>query len=159
MEQSRPSYPSQLPPRALARRVAGTLLGALGLLVLLSAIGLFPVHPLHFAARLETPTLVRVLAGIYDPDTKAKSGSTALHIAAREGNTEVARVLINAGADLDARGRGGQTALYWAARAGHVDFARILVEAGADVDAQTNFGSTALGAARSRDHREVVELL
>ena len=158
MERSRPTYSSQLPPPASPRRVAGMMLGTLGTLVLASAFGIFAPHPLHYAARLGSPTLVRALAGIYDADATTRSGSTALHFAAREGHAEVARVLVDAGADLDGKGRGGQSALYWVARGGHVDVVRVLVEAGADVDAETQYGLTALRAAHSRNHREVVEL-
>ena len=62
--------------------------------------------------------------------------------AARTGQPEVLKLLLNGGADLDARENWfGETALIWAAAENHADAVRVLVERGADVN-------VALGAAR-----------
>ena len=159
MEQPRPTYSSQLPPPVTPRRVAGVLLGFVGLWTLAEAVGLFGEVPLHHAARLGSARSVRVLLGVYDPDTTTRSGSTALHLAAGAGHTEVVSVLIEAGAGVDVRRQRGLTPLYLAAMGGHAEVASVLIEAGADVDAQTDYGSTPLSTARLRNHRAVVALL
>lgn len=55
---------------------------------------------------------------------------TALHIGARAGNLRVAKVLIQAGADVNARSRSGDTPLDFARQAGHLDVAELLAAHG-----------------------------
>jgi ankyrin repeat protein len=79
-------------------------------------------------------------------------GMTALHLAAREGNVELARQMIEEGADVNARVRSGEkrspewgsTPLHYAVRDGHIDVARLLIEKGADVNAANDRGVTPL---------------
>ncbi len=52
-----------------------------------------------------------MLAGGLAPDTRDTVGQTALHLAAREGQAEVVRVLLDAGADVDAVANQGMTPL------------------------------------------------
>jgi ankyrin repeat protein len=59
---------------------------------------------------------------------------TPLMFAAREGNVEVARLLVNAGADVDAIAGDGKTALALAIFNGNYDVASLLVDAKADVN-------------------------
>ena len=60
------------------------------------------------------------------------NGTTALVWAAGAGHIEVARLLLEAGADEDMASTFGATALRCAAEEGHVAVARLLLEAGAD---------------------------
>lgn len=71
-------------------------------------------------------------------------GSTPLITAAVFGKTEIAKALIDGGADLDLSNNEGSTALYCAAFFGRPEIARILLEKGADKSLKNNFGSTPL---------------
>jgi len=71
-------------------------------------------------------------------------GDYAIHHAARNGDTDIVRVLLDAGADVNARGKANNhTVLYCAGGHGHVDTVRLLLEAGADASARfTSDGKT-----------------
>jgi ankyrin repeat protein len=47
---------------------------------------------------------------------------------------DVARLLIDSGADVDARDEDGRTPLHWAALNKSLDMARLLIERGANTD-------------------------
>ncbi|WBP85151.1 ankyrin repeat domain-containing protein [Kitasatospora cathayae] len=79
----------------------------------------------------------RSLTAGVDPGTRdARSGLTALMIAAGRGNAALVRLLLEAGADLyTADSRGGGTALHKAVQGGDPETVRVLLDAGAFVDA------------------------
>ncbi|AKI99995.1 Hypothetical protein AA314_01622 [Archangium gephyra] len=66
---------------------------------------------------------------LVDPDRMAYS---VLGEAARQGNTELVRLLLERGADVNHRGKDGPTPFQQAARYGHLDVMRQLITAGAD---------------------------
>ena len=76
----------------------------------------------------------------------AHGGSTALLFAARNGDIETARALVDAGADVGDTAAGGTSALVIAAHSGHGPLAIFLLTAGADPN-QAEAGYTALHAA------------
>ena len=63
-------------------------------------------------------------------------GDSPIHHAARNGDTEVVRLLIEAGADVNAANPRGHTVLYCAGGHGHLDTLRLLLDRGADPDAR-----------------------
>lgn len=71
-------------------------------------------------------------------------GSSPLIIAATFGRTEVAKALIEAGAEIDQRNNDGSTALHTAALFCHTDIVKALLDRGADRSIRNNSGSTAL---------------
>lgn len=73
-------------------------------------------------------------------------GSTPLLFAARAGDVDTARLLLDAGADLHDTAADGNVPLVIAAHSGHATLAAFLLERGADVDAAP-LGYTALHAA------------
>ena len=104
-------------------------------------------------------------------DARNERGQTALLIATHANDVALARLLIEAGADVNAKddiqkstNRYGGTALIPAAERGHVETVRTLIEAGVDVDHVNRLGWTALleavilgdGGVR---HVEIVRLL
>lgn len=84
----------------------------------------------------------------FDPDLSW----TALAYAARNGDVDMVRYLIERGANVDAHdaARAGETALYEAVSCGHFEVARLLVEHGADPNIPGFMQHTALGVARRR---------
>jgi ankyrin repeat protein len=121
-----------------------------------------------------------------DPKLKVKFWGSALHCIGQEApawgprsdtkakvnpdrikrDVEIARLLIDAGADLKAKNSFGGTPLHEAANRGQAEIAELLIAKGADVNARDQFGRTPLRYAQPRDdgHRErdtkdVAELL
>lgn len=85
-------------------------------------------------------------------------GNTALWFAAQgpTSGCEVARLLIDAGADVNLRCEHGRTALHIAAAWGHLDVVQLLLEHGADPDMCDDEGLTAaMMAEKSRRVPEV----
>ena len=67
---------------------------------------------------------------------------TVLHLAVRSGRFEIAKVLLDAGADLNARSSSGYTPLMWAIEGGHPEIVSYLLDCGAKVTVRTSFGVT-----------------
>ena len=86
-------------------------------------------------------------------------GRTALYRAAQNGHNDIAKILIEAGANVNTQDNVGWTALYWAARNGHNDIVKILIEAGADVNIQESDGWTALSRAAEKGHNDIAKIL
>ena len=91
-------------------------------------------------------------------------GFTALMMAADGGQFEIARVLIQVGANVNARRSNagdlnGWTVLMSAARGGRLEIARLLIEMGARVNDATATGCSALMVAAENGALKVVELL
>lgn len=79
-----------------------------------------------------------------DLDKKdAFSGSSPLITAATFDKPKIARVLIDAGADLSVKNNDGATALHAAAFFCRVEIVQLLIDAGADQSVLNNFGATA----------------
>jgi len=87
-----------------------------------------------------------------------RGGSTALLFAARSGDVESARRLVEAGADVNDALPNGMTALVEAAHSGQEDVAILLLNKGADANAR-EVGYTALHAAVLRGGVRLVEAL
>ena len=103
-------------------------------------IGDFP--PIHSAARMrDVATVLKELESGVDVDLvgeRAKNGdggNTALWYAAQgpwPGGVEVAKVLVDAGAEINRQCEHGRTALHMAAAWGHLDLVKFLLEKSAD---------------------------
>jgi len=80
--------------------------------------------------------------------------------AARSGNLDEIRALVQKGADVNASEGDGMTALHWAAEGNHAEAASILLYAGARLDARTRIGAyTPLLVASRVGNAEVLEVL
>ncbi|NWT85518.1 MYPT1 phosphatase, partial [Lanius ludovicianus] len=77
----------------------------------------------------------------------AKSGGTALHVAAAKGYTEVLKLLIQAHYDVNIKDYDGWTPLHAAAHWGKEEACRILVENLCDMEAVNKVGQTAFDVA------------
>ncbi|KAK4152039.1 Glycerophosphoryl diester phosphodiesterase family-domain-containing protein [Chaetomidium leptoderma] len=120
---------------------------------------------LAIATKANFKSIVEMLveAGV-DINWQAKDGETALHIAARFGHDECARVLLKGTAEQKANlelveDSFAWTALHIAAVDGHLSVAQLLVDAGADVDKLDSSGWTAKEHAALRGHLPIARLL
>ena len=89
----------------------------------------------------------------------AKTGMTALMVAASHGNAPALHLLLAEGAGLETAGAEGYRALHFAALTGGAAATRVLLQAGAEVGATAADGETALSAAAGGDDLRSMELL
>ena len=100
------------------------------------------------------------LASGFSPDTRDKTGVPLLNIAARKGQREIIRLLIEAGAQLNLRaGDRNTSALMDGVLEKHKELVKDLIEAGADPNIQSKDGQTALIVAVGIGNDELVEVL
>ena len=83
----------------------------------------------------------------------------AIHAASAEGGFDIARLLIEAGADVNAAHQAGFTPLHAAAMTGQLELAKLLLDRGADPRAQADDGRDALAMARDAKQQALVDLL
>lgn len=84
---------------------------------------------------------------------------TPLASAMAAGHNDIARVLIDHGANVNAKGESDVTPLHTAAARGNIDAATLLLENGADINATTKDGKKPISYAQERNHPEMVEFL
>jgi ankyrin repeat protein len=89
-----------------------------------------------------------------NPNSRDNCGATAIALAAYLGDTNVAKLLLDAGANVDL-----EMALECAAGQGNADCVRLLVKSKANLDARGFSGRTALHEAAMRGHADVVQIL
>lgn len=88
------------------------------------------------------------------------SGYTALHYAARNGNTDICRLLLQNGANIDALTKCGKASpLHKAAVGGKLATVKVLLQYGACIDLKDADGHTALKKATDNKHVAVADLL
>ncbi|KAL1298547.1 hypothetical protein HN51_042881 [Arachis hypogaea] len=120
--------------------------------------------PLYVAAEYGYVDLVRELIQLYDladAGIKARNGFDALHIAAKQGDLDIVKILMEAHPELSMTvDQSNTTALHTAATQGHVEIVKLLLEAGKGLAtiAKSN-GKTALHSAARNGHVAVVKVL
>ncbi|KAI7829536.1 hypothetical protein BC939DRAFT_393354 [Gamsiella multidivaricata] len=95
-----------------------------------------------------------------DLEAQDEDGTTPLIYAACFGHTEIAFMLLEAGAQVDARDKFGWTALVWATNNKHENIVRLLLEMGASTSAQTAKGHTIVDFLRHdpNDNTKIVQI-
>lgn len=94
-----------------------------------------------------------------NPDTRDKCDRTLLHYAAYRGRFNVARLLIDHGADVNAKDDNGRTPLHYATFMGYFDIVKLLIDHGADVNAVDRYGVTPLHFAARKGYLGIAKLL
>jgi hypothetical protein len=84
---------------------------------------------------------------------------SALHIAVREGHLDIAKLLIDRGAEIDVLDRKDFTPLHNSAWNGNLEMTKLLLDAGADIEASTYDGDTPLSLAQNNDQPQVAEFI
>jgi uncharacterized protein len=110
----------------------------------------------------DTPMVALLLKNGAEATQKFKGKETktsCLEIAAQEGLLEIAKLLVDAGADVDERGFRGHTPLRVACRNGHVELVKYFLSKGSEVDSRGEDGATPLEHAAGKGHLEIVTLL
>lgn len=95
-------------------------------------------------------------AGIYHIDDKDQDGNTAIHGAARSGDSFSASVILLFAPDLNLKNKNGETCLHLAIRSENYEMAKKLMNLGADLFETSSDGRCPLDLV---DKREVVEEL
>lgn len=88
------------------------------------------------------------------------SGLSPLHLAVLQGHKDLARMLLDAGADINAMDiKSGQSPLMHAVESNSAEMIHFLIENGCDVNSQSYSGNTALHSACGRGQADTVRLL
>lgn len=105
-----------------------------------------PEMDIHTATVIGDLEVIRqhIKAGTNLDEKEPVMESTPLISAAVFGKTEVARALVEAGAEVNYQNREGSTALHTAAFLCRLEIVKLLLENGADKDLKNVYGSTAL---------------
>jgi ankyrin repeat protein len=118
--------------------------------------------PLSLAAFFGHPETVDVLlaagAEVSAPSRETMK-LTPLASALAAGHNQVARTLIEHGANVNAKGDNDVTPLHTAAARGNIEAATLLLDHGADINATTKDGKQPIAYAEERTHPEMVEFL
>lgn len=78
---------------------------------------------------------------------------------AKEGHTEVIRLLLNRGAGINLTTAEGNAPLHLASEQGHLPVVQLLMNSGPDINLPNKRGDTALHMACAQNHHEVATLL
>jgi len=113
-----------------------------------------------YVAPYTATAVERLLAAGANAKQLGPNGETMVMFAARNGNPEIIKLLVKAGADVNAKEKvRGTTALMWAAEQRHPEAVKMLLELGAD-PAQIGYGEmTALHAAAGARGKSFLRIL
>ena len=92
-----------------------------------------------------------------DPNIKnVEGGNTALIFTTNCGYYNIAKLLLDHGADPNIQNEYGYTALIYTSLHGYLDIVKLLLEHGADVNIQNEVGNTALHLARTKKMKDLL---
>ncbi|XP_033743381.1 ankyrin repeat domain-containing protein 6-like isoform X2 [Pecten maximus] len=102
-----------------------------------------------------------LITGKATVDFRSDNGDVPLFVAAREGHSRLAQILLEAGADcnITCKEAGLQTPIIVSASHDHTDVIRVLLKFNCDVNAQDSDGWTALWHAYSNSSTDIMRLL
>jgi len=118
--------------------------------------------PLGLAAFFGNEDVVRLLLlNGADPNIASQNGYSVypIHSAVASNYNMIAKMLIEAGADVNVMQMSGATPLHSAAHNGNIDLLVVLLEAGANVNALTEDGKTPADKASEKGFVEIAKIL
>ena len=118
--------------------------------------------PLHYAAARNMHGIATFLIAERSQDVNARGfdrKETPLHVSSRRGHVEIARVLLERGADREARDKNDWNPLEVASNIGRVELVQVLLEYGTDPNARDAKGRTPLYMASDCGTPAVVRVL
>jgi len=86
-------------------------------------------------------------------------GEIPVHQAAKYGQIEALKLLLDKGSDINAKTPQGVTPLHLAANFGELEAVKLLLERGAEPDPKEETGMTPIMAAQGGNHQEIIKLL
>ncbi len=92
-------------------------------------------------------------------EIRDNKGPTALMLATYNEDTEIAKLLISAGANVNAQDEMLNSPFLYAGASGFVPILKLCLDNGADFNVFNRYGGTALIPAAERRHQEIVEIL
>lgn len=110
-------------------------------------------------ARGDAAVVRKFIAGGLAADAVNARGTTALIAAVQGNHVDVAKLLVQAGADINRQDDAKQSAFLIAAGEGNLELLRLMLGKGADVHRTDAAGSTALVRAAARGHVDTVKAL
>jgi ankyrin repeat protein len=152
----------------LIKHYANLLMLGLGLLAAMNVSGgssntpsdYKSLHQAVYAQDIEgIETLLLVGTDINQLGPSWYGDGAALHLAVRNGNLDIVKILVRHGAVIDIRDRSDHTPLHNAAWNGHVEIMEFLIDEGADIHATTYSGRTPLSCARSGRKTEAIQFI
>jgi len=111
------------------------------------------------AAQNDAGKVRRLVGSGSSPNQTDDQTRTGLHVAAINGNLQIAAILIKAGAKTDVTDKLGNTPLHYAADRNQVEMAKLLLDLGAAPDPVNRNGMTPLMIAAGRGDLEIVTAL
>ncbi|XP_054477801.1 B-cell lymphoma 3 protein homolog [Anoplopoma fimbria] len=119
---------------------------------------------LHLCCEYDQPHCLSVVLSHSQSSTCLESrnyeGLSPLHLAVLRGHIDLARMLLDAGADINAMDiKSGQSPLMHAVESNNADMVHFLIERGCDVNSQSYSRNTALHSACGRGQVDTVRLL
>ena len=115
--------------------------------------------PLFYAIQYNHTDAARLLIERGADVNKASTWGTPIHEAAKRGNAEIVRLLLEQGVDPSVTASKGMTPLHSAAEGGSVESAQYLLDHKADVNALTTLDEPPIHYARRKGHEAVAQLL
>jgi ankyrin repeat protein len=154
-----PQFSPGIRHRRPVMRIRGLLVFVLALF--LSVPSLLAAHEIHVAAANGD---LEALKAMIEADrslleSRDDAGSTPLHVACQQGNLEMARYLLGAGADPLAGDNENSMPIHVAAIGGNIDVMKLFLEKGIDVDIRDDNGMTPLLFAAYRPLNEMIDFL
>ncbi|MCA5006719.1 ankyrin repeat domain-containing protein [Sphingobacterium bovistauri] len=96
-----------------------------------------------------------------NPNIPSQNGQQIypLHTALSNNNSNISKMLIEAGAEVNVKQHGGNTPLHFAAQHGNIEMIIILLEQGADITALNDIRESSADLASKKGFREIAEIL
>lgn len=118
--------------------------------------------PLGIGTHFGQEDIVRILLSKHaDPNICSQNGYSVypLHTALSGQYNNIAKMLLESGAEVNVVQNSRITPLHLAAQQGNIDMIILLLENGADISIKTDYGMTASDLALEKGHKEIAEIL